>query len=98
MYDQFVLDMVHILKIIHPKEASDLKVEKTLKELGIECREPVEPMVTYSRNSQMDSSVQILPSIEDPDKCRDQIRKELDRKFGLDEKTVIEVKDKSTFN
>lgn len=97
MYNRLVSYMVYILNIIHPKEASNIDVVKTLDKLGIECREPNEPMVTYARNSQMDSSIQILPSVEDSEECRKRIRKELNKKYGLHEKTVIELRDKSTF-
>lgn len=83
--------MVHILNIIHPKNSRNIDVNRVLNELEIESREPKDPMVTYSRDSRMNSSVHILPDIENPKVCREEIKEKIDNDYNLEEKTVIEI-------
>lgn len=89
--------MVHILKIIHPKESQHIEINKILDELNIESREPKETMMTYARNSQMNSSLHILPNISDPEFCREKIKQKIKDEYKLTDKTVIEVKSKDDF-
>jgi hypothetical protein len=83
--------MVHILNIIHPKNGRNIDVNRVLNELEIESREPKDPMVTYSRDSRMNSSVHILPDIDNPKVWREEIKEKIDDCYNLEEKTVIEI-------
>lgn len=86
--------MVQILNIIHPKSGEKIDVNKVLEELEIEYREPKEPMVTYTRDSRMNSSVHILPDIDNPEVCRREIKEKIDNEYGLKKKTVVELIDR----
>lgn len=97
--------MVYGLRVIHPREANNINVQDALDEMEIDYRKPAETIAPYSRNSQMNSVVYILPDTDkNKDRLRNQIRSKLDEMFGVvndgddHRSTVVEIMERDSLN